>query len=530
MLQARECACILILAAAALLPAHSYARQDDPGDDPQDARSIQRLGDKPVENEHELDLTVPPSTVPKPKPESAEERAAREASERQTVVERNLAAAARAEREGRIDQPPGDCAWFHYRAALDLDASNEEAAKGLLRVQEEMISRALELAREMDFESAERLLEDALLVREDRSAVDKAYEQVRDVRLEHAGELESDAVQAMDAGDFSRAERLLVELIALGEMDSVVNQLRRRLEEARVYGGFKPGQTVRDHFMNQATWTPESVIVTAGSFVMGSSAFEDGREENEGPEHRVTFRRGFAIGRTEVTVAQFRAFAERTGYRTDAEKQGDSTVYDHHSGRLAKREGVSWEMDYEGRKAKDDEPVVHVSWNDAQTYVRWLAQGTGKAYRLPTEAEFEYALRGGKTTRYWWGDGSPGQVVENLTGEVDISRSQRQWSTFFKGYKDGHWGPAPVASFAPNPFGLHDIGGNVGEWVMDCWHDTYMRAPVDGSAWVNPGCKLRVIRGGYWASSPDQARSAFRVSAQPDRRDARIGIRIARDL
>ena len=160
MLQARECACILILAAAALLPAHSYALQDDAGDDPQDVRTIQRLGDKPVENEHELDLTVPPSTVPKPKPESPEERAAREAFERQAAIERNLAAAARAEREGRIDQPPGDCAWFHYRAVLDLDASNEEAARGLLRVQEDMIGRALEFAREMDFESAERLLED----------------------------------------------------------------------------------------------------------------------------------------------------------------------------------------------------------------------------------------------------------------------------------------------------------------------------------------------------------------------------------
>lgn len=528
MLQARECACILILAAAAVLPADGYARQDD--DAAADPRTIQRLGDKPVENEYELDVTVPPSIEPKPKPESPAEREAREAIERQATIERNLAAAVQAERAGRIDQPPGNCAWFYFRTVLDADASNEAAARGLVRVQEDMVRRALEFAREMDFESAERLLEDALLVREDRTAIEEAYEQVRNVRLEHAGELESAAVQAMDAGDFSRAERLLIELIALGDMDTTVNQLRRRLEEARVYGGLKPGQTVRDHFMNGVVWTPELVIVTAGSFSMGSSAFEEGREENEGPEHRVTFRRGFAIGRTEVTVAQFRAFVERSGYKTDAEKLGDSTVYDHFSGRLTKRDGVTWEMDYEGRKARDDDPVVHVSWNDAHAYARWLAQGTGKGYRLPTEAEFEYALRGGKTTRYWWGDGSPPRVVENLTGEGDISRSQRQWSTFFKGYTDRHWGPAPVASFAPNPFGLYDIGGNVGEWVLDCWHDTYIRAPVDGSAWVNPGCKLRVIRGGYWASSPDQARSAYRVSAQPDRRDARIGFRIARDL
>jgi formylglycine-generating enzyme required for sulfatase activity len=121
-------------------------------------------------------------------------------------------------------------------------------------------------------------------------------------------------------------------------------------------------------------------------------------------------------------------------------------------------------------------------------------------------------------------------MVENLTGELDVSRGRRQWSTYFEGYKDGYWGPAPVASFVTNPFGLHDMAGNVGEWVRDCWHDTYLRAPVDGTAWLNPGCKLRTIRGGYWASSPDQVRSAFRLSAQADRRDARIGIRIARDL
>jgi formylglycine-generating enzyme required for sulfatase activity len=187
-------------------------------------------------------------------------------------------------------------------------------------------------------------------------------------------------------------------------------------------------------------------------------------------------------------------------------------------------------MGYEGRKAGDDEPVIHVSWNDAVAYTRWLARGTGKAYRLPSEAEFEYAVRGGKRTRYWWGDGAPDQPVENLTGELDVSRSQRQWSSYFEGYGDRHWGPAPVASFEPNPFGLHDIGGNVAEWVLDCWHDTYLRAPADGSAWINPGCKLRVVRGGYWASSPDHSRSAFRTSAFPERHDARIGFRIARDL
>jgi len=527
MLQARECVCILILGLAVLLATDALGQEEG---QPAESQGIQQLGEAPVENEYELDLTVPVREAGPTSPESPEAKRAAESFEREMAIEKHLAAAAQAEREGRIDQPPENCAWFHYRSARELDPQNEYAEAGLLRVQQTMISSAKDHAREMDYESAERILEDAARVREDPAAIEEAARAIRDIHLERAGELESAAIIAMDTGDFTRAERLLIELVALGDMETTVNQLRRRLEEARVYGGLRPGQIIRDHFMNQPVWTPDSVILTAGSYMMGSSAFEEGRKEQEGPEHRVTFRRGFALGRTEVTVEQFRHFVEQTGYKTDAEKLGYSKIYDHRSGRLSEQEGVSWEQDYEGRDARDDDPVVHVSWNDAYAYVRWLARGTGKAYRLPSEAEFEYALRGGRSGRYWWGDGSPGHPVENLTGEGDVSRNQREWSSYFENYADHFWGPAPVASFEANPFGLYDIGGNVGEWVMDCWHDSYLRAPTDGSAWLNPGCKLRIVRGGNWSSSPVQSRAAYRVSAKPEHGGARIGFRIARDL
>ncbi|MDT8321988.1 MAG: formylglycine-generating enzyme family protein, partial [Xanthomonadales bacterium] len=431
---------------------------------------------------------------------------------------------------GRIDQPPNDSAWFYFRGVLDVAPDNVVAQQGLDEVQNTLIERAIEYAHELDFESADRVLEDASLVTESPERIAAARREIRGFRAQRMAELEARAVAAMDEADFGRAERILVELVALGNAGNTVNELRRRMEEARVYGGFRPGQVLRDNFLTRGLWTPDSVVVLAGSYIMGSPVFEKGRAESEGPEHRVTFRRGFAIGKTEVTVGQFREFVNQTDYRTQAEQHGFSMIYHHSSGRLARRDGVNWRNSYDGGEAKETEPVLHVSWNDASAYVTWLARGTGKSYRLPSEAEFEYALRGRRSNRYWWGDEAPQRVVENLTGERDVSRGDRQWSTYFKGYGDGFWGPAPVGSFEPNPFGLHDMAGNVAEWVSDCWHDTYLRAPDDGSAWINPGCERRVIRGGYWASRPDQARSASRLSARPERRDARVGFRIARDL
>ena len=523
MLKAREWTCILVLAAVMQPGVGPYAQEQDPE---RPSRQRERLGDEPLDRELELQLTVPRQEVVAPPPQPKVD----EAEERRKNLESRLSAGHAALQAGRIDEPVNDCAWSHFRAALDIDPESAEALQGLELVQEAMVARAVGVAKGLDFELAERILEDATLVTDSSVRIDVARTEIAEFRSTYATELEARAVEAMDAGDFARAERVLIEMIALGGADTTVSQLRRRLQEARVYGGFMPGQIIRDQFINRSQWTPESVIILAGSYMMGSSANEEGRVDNEGPRHRVTFRRGFAIGKTEVTVGQFREFVEATRYRTDAERQGESTIYNHSSGRLTKREDVTWELNYEAHKAKDDEPVVHVSWKDANAYVKWLAKGTGKPYRLPTEAEFEYAMRAGRNTLYWWGDGAPESVVENLTGEHDVSRGRRQWATFFPDYEDKYWGPAPAASFEANPFGLYDMSGNVAEWVEDCWHDTYMRAPVDGTAWLNPGCKLRTVRGGYWASSPEQARSAFRLSAQADRRDARIGFRIARDL
>src|SRR5690606_14124551 len=153
---------------------------------------------------------------------------------------------------------------------------------------------------------------------------------------------------------------------------------------------------------------------------------------------------------------------------------------------------------------------------DAAAYAEWLSSQTGHQYRLPSEAEFEYMLRAGTQSTYPWGEDTPPGGAGNFTGGEDVSPSGRRWRNAFDGYGDGAWGPAPVESYAANAFGLHDMAGNVSEWVSDCWHDSYRRAPADGKPWINPGCRTKVVRGGSWASSPQQTRSAWRIASESD--------------
>ena len=302
------------------------------------------------------------------------------------------------------------------------------------------------------------------------------------------------------------------------------------MTNARLYANHRPGQVFTDRYVDLPGKSPALVVIPTGSFLMGAAADNRDRTDAQLPQHRVTLAKGFAMARAEVTVGEFREFVRTSGYVPDSVKLGGASVYDERSGALRDDATASWQDDYSGRKAADDLPVVNVSWNDAAAYAAWLSRRTGKSFRLPSEAEFEYALRGGTTTRYWWGEGTPDRKVENLTGSGDQSRSGRRWSNSFHGYRDGYWGPAPVMSFAANPFGLYDIDGNVSEWVADCWHDNYIRAPDDGSAWINPGCGVRVLRGGSWGSAPAQVISAYRQGAASDVRSGRVGFRVVQDL
>jgi formylglycine-generating enzyme required for sulfatase activity len=445
-------------------------------------------------------------------------------------VEALLAEGAQRMVAGQRFEPDGSSALDSYRAAQALDPRNRAASQGLAEIEVLVLEGALAAASLDEFADAERLLAlaGAIVPGSQRQLATRT--RIVELQQRRAEGLIDRAAMALDARDVERAAEMLARAEALGAAPEAIGSLRQRVADARTYDHFGPGESFEDPFADRSGSGPSMVVVPIGEFTMGSADSERGRKSSEGPRRNVTIGNAFALARTEVTVAQFRRFATGASYRTDAEQRGDSSYYDEASGRMSVGKGVDWRMDFNGEPARDRDPVVHVSWNDADAYAQWLTQVTGKAYRLPSEAEFEYALRAGSEGRYWWGDRSPARVLGNFTGDGDHSRSKRSWTRGFTRYADGHWGPAPAATYAANPFGLHDLDGNLSEWVADCWHDSYLRAPEDGSAWVNKGCERRVVRGGSWGSAPDQIRSAYRVASRPDVRSARIGFRVARDL
>ena len=431
---------------------------------------------------------------------------------------------------GQQISPRGNNALNVYREALRIDPGNARVEAALSELERYFLDAALSAAQARDWDDADRRLRQASRVLAASPAQQNTAARIVELRHEHAARLLQQADTALLQRDADAAERVLEQLEALGAQTEGIDPLRSRIENLRLYGGRRPGQVFSDR-LDSGEPGPDMVVIPAGGFRMGSPRDESGRQGNEGPLHSVRFERGFAAGRSEVTLAQFRAFVRASGYRPTSRSRRGSTVYDENSGSMVERGSATWESDYTGKRAdSDDLPVIHVAWHDAQAYAQWLASETGQGYRLLSETEFEYLLRAGSQTRYPWGDGEPPRVLGNLTGDGDRSPSQRHWANAFKSYSDGHWGPAPVATFEANAFGLHDLVGNVSEWVDDCWHDSYQRAPTDGSAWINPGCKQRVIRGASWASSPEEVRSAYRIRANPDTTNARVGFRVARTL
>ena len=278
---------------------------------------------------------------------------------------------------------------------------------------------------------------------------------------------------------------------------------------------------------------PEMLPIKGGTFTMGCKDGRDdvegGCEDDEKPPHSVTVS-DFALSRTEITRGQFRAFVEATGYKTTAEKQGSCWGDKTGKGDWDYVEGNHWQK--VGFEQTDEHPVVCVSWDDAQAYVQWLNQvDAGKNYHLPTEAEWEYAARGGnqKNAYPWRQDGSSQLACQgaNLADQV-LKKHYPNWLWTVTNCEDGYVYTAPTGQFDSNGYGLKDMHGNAWEWVQDCYHDSYDKAPKDGSAWQENSCEKRVLRGGSWNVKPQFARSANRIRVVPTGRDNDGGFRISR--
>ncbi|MDR7068917.1 formylglycine-generating enzyme required for sulfatase activity [Pseudoxanthomonas japonensis] len=436
----------------------------------------------------------------------------------------------RALREGRLGEDGGG-ALAGFREVLKWKPGQARAMQGIAAIESAMIRRAEEAADATDFGTAQTWLDRAGTVREDARTVADARVRVEAVRMARIIELRDAGVRDMATPLGLKDARIkLTEVLRIAEPGNrVAADFRLRIDLATHYGLFRPGQAFTDA-LHHGGRGPAMVVVPHGGFSMGAAADEANAADAEKPAHYVRFDRGFAMARHAVTVGEFRRFVEATQYRPRATRRGHSVVYDERSGNFVRRSGVDWQSDYAGQPASDDMPVLHVSVYDAEAYAEWLAGQTGHSYRLPSEAEFEYALRAGEQGRYPWGNGQPPRGFGNLTGGNDASPSGRTWNNAFVGYGDGYWGPAPVGRFRANAFGLKDLGGNTSEWVGDCWHASYRRAPADGAAWFNPGCRSRVVRGGSWASSPAQARAAWRSSSDSDMTNARVGFRVVRGI
>ena len=242
----------------------------------------------------------------------------------------------------------------------------------------------------------------------------------------------------------------------------------------------QPGEVFRD-----CEDCPEMVVVPGGRFRMGCVSGQD-CEDTELPVHEVQVR-SFALSKYEVLFEEYDRFADATGRRRPSD--------------------AGW--------GRGGQPVMNVSWEDVTAYAEWLSAQTGATYRLPSEAEWEYAARAGTTTAYSWG-ADVGQNRANCRGcgsRWDFEQT------------------APAGSFAPNAWGLHDMHGNVVEWVADCWHDSYARAPTDGSAWTRGGdCGRRMFRGGVWLNDARFLRSAYRSWTGAGTRLEFVGFRLSRTL
>lgn len=284
-----------------------------------------------------------------------------------------------------------------------------------------------------------------------------------------------------------------------------------------------PGSTFRD-----CDDCPEMVVIPGGSFMMGTAgaAAARGADAAEGDVVVIEIARPFALGRHELTHGEYARFIADSGH----EPQSGCRVWDPAISRFSEDGRRGWQDLATPASPADDLPASCVSFTDAQAYVQWLSSKTGARYRLPSEAEWEYAARArSRALRPWGDDAESGCDFANTYDLVAAARYRLGWPE--ARCRDGYADLAPVGQFGANAFGLQDMIGNVREWVQDCATASYVGRPRDGRAWEwLGGCGERVQRGGSWLTPPDESRSGWRASAPVAEHASDTGFRVALDL
>jgi sulfatase modifying factor 1 len=280
---------------------------------------------------------------------------------------------------------------------------------------------------------------------------------------------------------------------------------------------------------------PQMVSIAPGSFTMGVPPSEEAREHvpekfqgQSVPQHRVSIGVRLAIGKFDVTRGEFAAFVRDTGYQTGDQCQVYARDADDDKWTFQQRSGFSWRTP--GFAQTDRHPAVCISWDDAVAYATWLSRKTGHVYRLPSEAEWEYAARAGsQTARYWGDDREQACLNANVSDQTLASETKylKDSEHLFQ-CSDGYAYTSPVGALRPNAFGLFDMLGNVWQWVQDCVNENYQGAPTDGSVWAAGNCERRGARGGSWYTDPRGARAGFRYSDVPAARWSNYGFRLVR--
>ena len=480
-------------------------------------------------------MKTPPDTIPKHEQLSSKKNEQTSLSE-DIKITHLLEAAEKDLKARRLTSPAGNNAWEKYQRVLELAPSHPKAIVGMEQVIKSYLDLFDSALIQEDFEKAASYLDRIRSLHPDSPMLEEGEQRLvaaKQARAELLAKLDQQRLQtikeywrafraALDNGEFEEATKYLTKVRKLNPKAPGLMEAEIRLDELEEMQRQETEAKLKQ-------LVGEMVLIPGGTFRMGD--LRDSGDDDERPVHTVAIP-SFKLGKYEVTVSQFRHFIQATAYRTDAEKN----AYDH-KGCFTKeftgRNEWGWTMNRTWRNQeysiKDNQPVVCVSWNDALAFTQWLTEQFGETYRLPSEAEWEYAARAGSESMYYFGN-TETQLCEyaNLADKTKLINGER-WGYEVDCYDDAIY-PATVGNYRPNTFGLHDMHGNVWEWVQDCYSDNYIGAPRDGSTWLSGDCSRRVIRGGSWTDTPRNVRSANRSMNLRSLRHGFVGFRLAKDL